>query len=374
MFGARLGRREVQRLQLGPDVAVDEVLLRQLRVDIVRHRIGMRDRDDADRDVPEVARHHRRVADNRTGRQQPGLIHTDERRFVREIRRQSGDIARRAIVVLRGDAQLLLRLLRQNAVGRFNRDAGEPDVARAASLGVFSFGFRLTLDLNCRVGRRGNAQAGSPSYGMARHSGGDPVVEDAVLGRAAFEPLAAAVRKLANRLEQQQAAFGGGTEHAPASPFLGECVVIEVRIEPEQTQLKAVLPALLAVTRSGIARVAAENRLHVPLEIDRRRRRHVFDHDRHGHGLTAQFDAQRSSSVRERLEEPRRRDLDNANRFERVGRIPRHVGRGGGDEKLARGETAIEADVTRSNKQLGQARLRPTHHDPNHSHDRQQVR
>ena len=68
---------------------------------------------------------------------------------------------------------------------------------------------------------------------------------------------------------QQQAVCGGSREDAPAARFGGECVEIEIVIEPEQRKLEPVLPARLAVTGAGVATLARENRLDILLEGDR---------------------------------------------------------------------------------------------------------
>ena len=65
--------------------------------------------------------------------------------------------------------------------------------------------------------------------------------------------------------------------------------------------MKAILSTLLAVTRSGIARVAAEKGLHVSLEVDWRGSRDVVHDDRDDNRLAAQFDAERSRSIGLRL-------------------------------------------------------------------------
>ena len=108
----------------------------------------------------------------------------------------------------------------------------------------------------------------------------NPTIDESILVAIHFHSLAAAVRRLSDRLRQQQALTRRGREDAPASAFLHEELVIVFGKETEQTELEAVLPAGLAVAAAAVAAELRENRHDLVGEVDRDINRHAGDFDR----------------------------------------------------------------------------------------------
>jgi hypothetical protein len=102
----RLGGRDRQRLELGPDQLVDEVLSRQAGVDFVRHFAWQRNRDARRRDHVHVAGHDRGLAGNGPGLYQARAIDADDPHLARLVLRAAGYVARRAVGIRGRDVQL----------------------------------------------------------------------------------------------------------------------------------------------------------------------------------------------------------------------------------------------------------------------------
>ena len=123
----------------------------------------------------------------------------------------------------------------------------------------------------CRVRCAGSAQTrltSGSSLLRARRAGRDPVEEQAIFAAAFGHQLAALVRRLAERLAQQQAVLGRGGVDAPAVELARQPVVIHLRGVAAQRQAEAVLPGPLAVAGALVAAEAREERLDV---VDERR-------------------------------------------------------------------------------------------------------
>ena len=88
------------------------------------------------------------------------------------------------------------------------------------------------------------------------------------------------MRHQSGRLLQQQAALRRGGRQPAAAPFFHQMLVIFARLEAQQRQPEAILPAHLAMTAAGIAAELGENRHDLIGEIDRR----IIGEMRDGHG------------------------------------------------------------------------------------------
>ena len=90
-------------------------------------------------------------------------------------------------------------------------------------------------------------------------------VVDTVLPRAG----SSSVSQLVGRLGHQQAAGRGRDEHATATGFLDQGVVVSHRVETEDRQFEAVLAGLLAVAASTVTAELGEQWHDVVEEMDR---------------------------------------------------------------------------------------------------------
>ena len=100
-----------------------------------------------------------------------------------------------------------------------------------------------------------------------RGAGRDQAADQLVFIGALLDANAAAVRHAARRLGEKQARFRGRVHDAPAACFLDESVVVGLRIEAEDGELEAVLPAGVAVTACRVTAIARQERLDVVFEM-----------------------------------------------------------------------------------------------------------
>ncbi len=107
------------------------------------------------------------------------------------------------------------------------------------------------------------------AVGHALH---DPAAHQPVSVRVDFHPRAAAVRGCANRLQQQQAPVRRGGKQPSAATFFHQMFEVFSRLEPQQRQLEAVLPAGLAVAAAAVAAQLGEDRHDLVGKVDRRLR------------------------------------------------------------------------------------------------------
>src|SRR5262249_9153673 len=98
---------------------------------------------------------------------------------------------------------------------------------------------------------------------------GDPAADQLVLVGTDFHALAAGVRHLTRRLQEQQAVLGGVGQQPPTACFLDQRVEIDLWHEGEQGEGEAVLPAGLAVTAARVATQFGKDRYDLVGEVDR---------------------------------------------------------------------------------------------------------
>jgi hypothetical protein len=110
-----------------------------------------------------------------------------------------------------------------------------------------------------------------------RRAFGDPLQKDVVVIASRRDPHTATVRQQARGLLQQQALLGRCQRNAAAAGVLGQRAVVEIGIEAQKRELKAILPASLAVTCPLIAAPGSQNRLDVELEAHGRLGRSSFE-------------------------------------------------------------------------------------------------
>src|SRR6185436_6139998 len=113
-----------------------------------------------------------------------------------------------------------------------------------------------------------------------------------VVPRAGLGAAAAAVRHLARRLADQQAPLGTGRKDAAAAGLFDQRVIVGGRIEAEDRELEAVLPAGLAVAAATVATELGKERHHVAGKIDARIFLKTGDDVRDINRLLADADAQ----------------------------------------------------------------------------------
>ena len=85
------------------------------------------------------------------------------------------------------------------------------------------------------------------------HALRNPALEEVVIIGANIQPRAAAVRDDARALEQQQAGVRRRGGEPASARFLHEILVVFLRLEAEEREAKAVLPAALAVAAAAVA-------------------------------------------------------------------------------------------------------------------------
>ena len=127
-------------------------------------------------------------------------------------------------------------------------------------------------------------------------------------------------------LGQEQAAIGRGGKDAPAAGFLDDGVVIEDRIEAEQRQLEAVLPAGPAMTAAGVAAMQRQQRHDVVDEMQRPGLVEVLDVDLDLPCFTLKLNGDFGSPPGERPDKALLRDADNAGRLHAITGGASHVG------------------------------------------------
>lgn len=86
-----------------------------------------------------------------------------------------------------------------------------------------------------------------------RHALLNPAPNQVVVRRTFFQPLAAAVRKLGNRLAQQKAVVRRGGKKPPPARFQNEMFVVFRRFKAEQGKTKSILSAGFAVATASVA-------------------------------------------------------------------------------------------------------------------------
>src|SRR5262249_31777100 len=127
--------------------------------------------------------------------------------------------------------------------------------------------------------------------------------------------LAAAVRRLAGRLHEQQALAGRQWEQASAAIFFDEEFKIFIRVETEQAQLEAVLTARFAVATAAVAAELGEDRDDLILEVDWYSLVEAFDMNRPRSRQSVAGDRQRCVAVFRGSHQARRIDIDDAGRL-----------------------------------------------------------
>ena len=149
-----------------PNEIVDEVIPRQVHIQLVRHFARQWNGDVTGRDHVHVSGHNRCFAGNWSRFDQAIVIHRDDRAFVRLKHCHPRDIVRRAIRVVRRDLQLQRLAGLHEAFGGGRRDGRQ-----------------------CRfVGQ------------TSRQAGHNPIAEDAILVTVDCKPLPATMRCLAGGL------------------------------------------------------------------------------------------------------------------------------------------------------------------------------
>ena len=208
--------------------------------------LGPRHDDAEDIDLIHEAGHDRRLAGRVAGRDEAVGVHRRQAVVVGQELGQRRHVGLTAVGVAGDDAELLLAAGRQDPLGRLD--------AHGRRLGV-----------------------GRPAEGGA---GRDPLAQRLVIGGAGGDAHAAAVGDSAGHLAQDEAVIRRGREDAAAARLLDQGGVVGGGVEAEDRQFESVLPFRLAVAAGRVAAVAAQDRLHVVVEVEAARRRRV--HDRHG--------------------------------------------------------------------------------------------
>ena len=188
-------------------------------------------------------------------------------------------------------------------------------------------------------------------------AGGDPAADALVFVGVGLHALAAAVGHAARRLEQQQALVGHRRVDAPAAGFLHQGVVVHVRLEAEQRDLEAVLPAGLAVAAAGIAPELGEDRHDLVAEIDRQVFLDALGLDGHPGGVAAVADRDLGFAAGQGQDAAAGQDAGDL----LVGHLELGVAgevglaiavQDGGDDQLLGGIASFEGDFLRMNDQL----------------------
>ena len=192
-------------------------------------------------DLPLIAGHHGHRAGQVAGLHQAARRDLGHLGVVRLELRHRRDVLRRAVGVVGDHHELLLAARRERARRRQDFDLAHLRIIRLAE----------------------------------RQALLDPAVDQSIGDGIGLHPLPAAMRDQAGRLQQQQAALGRSGEQTPAAAFLHQVVVILARLEAQERQAKAVLPARLAVTAAAIAGELGEDRDDLIREVDRQ----VVDQD-----------------------------------------------------------------------------------------------
>ena len=203
-----LRRRDPQPLELGPDVAVDEVGPRQTGIERGGNRARQRDHDLAAREQSPVPRRDRRLAGDRAGLDQPTGLDGDDGTLARLERGQVRHVLGPAVRIMRRHHQPLCRPPVHDPLGRRDTD---PHQRR-------------------RVGRG------------PRCAAGDPAQYRLVSRRAALEPPASPVRHGRRRLQEQQALLGSRRKDPPPARLAGHRIVVEGGVEAQQRELEPILP------------------------------------------------------------------------------------------------------------------------------------
>jgi hypothetical protein len=196
-------------------------------------------------------------------------------------------------------------------------------------------------------------RVGVPAVG---HAGGDPPADDPVLVAAGVHLPAAAVRDRADGLLQKQRGVGGGGQEPPAAGLLHQRLVVEFRLEAQQRQAEAVLPAGLAVAAAGVAPELGEHRHDLVREVDRQVLADVLGGDRDAGGLAAERGHEFGGAVGPRGDPAGRGDGGDLAVGDGVRGVVGEVaepavGEGGGDDELGGVVAAGERDLRRVDRQ-----------------------
>src|SRR5262249_55394864 len=160
---------------------------------------------------------------------------------------------------------------------------------------------------------------------------------------------------------QHQALLRRGHEDAPSACLLHQRVVIEVRVEAEDRQAKAVLPLRLAVTTGRVAAVPVEDRRHIVLEVKAARPGAVAHLDADREGFSGDVNVDQGAAVAQSLNHSGGGDGSHL-RIVRtvvgvVGQVDQAVGGLAVDEQRVDGNRAGQLDGGRIDGDVGEDRV-----------------
>ncbi len=299
-----------QRLELLEHQVVDEVFGRRQAVD----RRAQRHVRPEDANLTLIAGHDRHVAGLIERLDQAGRADLGHLDVVRLELGRAGHVFGCAVGVMGHDQNLLLALLAHRPLGREHVDPHDGRVVFVA------------------VG----------------HALQNPAPHQPVGVRILLQPGAAAVRGRADRLEQQQALIRRGRKQPPAAALFDQVLEIFPRLEAQQRQLEAVLPARFAVAAAAIAAQFGEDRHDLIGEVDQRLVAQPLDANfRRAGDALGRLGGDRRLAVGQRNDQARGVDAHDAGRGDLVLDRPGQVvelaaGEAAGDRQLLPGVLAAK--------------------------------